>query len=118
MEEESKTVDVLLQSDDIEEWLMTVVVERDSDEEVFRTEETIPPNDGVNLGEALIENAFKGMSNDQFTIRVWLKGESAGTFEYEITCDEDNRFSLLVEHRPYSPNDGKPVDYVSDRCAE
>ena len=115
MGEEPKPVDVLLQSDDTEEWSMTVTVERDSDGEVFQTTESIPADDG-DLGEVLIEDAFEGTSDDQFTIRVWLNSEQAGTFEYEITCDEDNRFSLLVEHQPYSPSDGEPVDYVSHRC--
>lgn len=118
MDEESKPVEVLLQSDDTAEWSMTVTVEGDTDEEVFRTEESIPPDDGEDLGEVRIENAFEGMSGDRYTINVWLGGEPAGLFEYEITCDDDNRFSLLVEHRPYSPDDGEPVDYVPHRCGE
>lgn len=115
--ERSKKVDALLQSDDTEEWQMTVAVERDTGEEMFRTEETIPADDGT-LGEVQIEDAFEGTSSDQFTVRVWLDGESAGTFDYEITCPDGNRFSLLVEHRPYSPDDGEPVDYVAKWCAE
>lgn len=115
--EPPKKVDVLLQSDDTEEWQMKVAVERDTSEEVFCTEESIPADDGT-LGEVLIEDAFEGSSSDQFTVRVWLDGEPEGTFDYEITCPDDNRFSLLVEHQPYSPDDGDPVDYVADWCAE
>ncbi len=115
--EKPKKVDVLLQSDDTEKWRMTVAVERDTGEEVFRTEETIPADDGT-LGEVLIEDAFEGTSNDQFTVRAWLDGESEGTFDYEITCPDGNRFSLLVEHQPYRLGDGEPVDYVADWCAE
>lgn len=117
-QENSKTVDVLLQNDDTEEWQMTVAVERDTDEEMLRAEETIPADDGEVLGEVLIEDAFEGTPDDQFTVRVWLDGEPAGAFDYEITCPNDNRFSLLVEHRPYSPDDGGPVDYVAGWCAE
>lgn len=96
---------------------MTVAVERDTGEEVFRTEETIPADDGT-LGEVLIEDAFEGTSNDQFTVRAWLDGEPAGTNDYKITCPDDNRFSLLVEHQPYRFDDGQPVDYVARWCAE
>jgi hypothetical protein len=116
MGEDPKPVDVLLQNNDTEEWPITVIVVRDTDEEVFQREETIPPGTGVVLGEVPIKNAFEGTVGDQFTVRVRLNGESAGTFDYEITCNEDNRFSLLVEHRPYSSGDGEPIDYVSDRC--
>lgn len=112
-----KPVDVLLQNDDTEEWPLTVAVERD-DEELFRTEETIPRDTGEDLGEVLVEDAFEGTSGEEFTVRTWLDGDPAGTFDYEITCSEDNYVSLLVEHRPYSPDDGEPVDYVPRRCGE
>jgi hypothetical protein len=77
----------------------------------------VPADSGEDLGEVLIEDAFSGAPGDQFTVRVWLDGASIDTFDYEITCPEDNRFSLLVEHRPYTPDDGDPVDYVADWCA-
>lgn len=115
---DSKPVDVLLQNDDTEERRLTVAVEGDTDGELFRTEETIPADDGEDLGEVRIEHAFEGTTDDHFTVRVWLDGEPAGTFDYEITCPDENRFSLLVEHEPYSPDDGEPVDYVPDRCGE
>jgi hypothetical protein len=87
-------------------------------EHEFRTEETVPAGSGEDLGDALIQDAFSGASGDQFAVRVWLDGESTGTFDYEITCSDENRFSLLVEHRPYTLDDGDPVDYVADWCAE
>lgn len=96
---------------------MTVAVEDGTDEEAFRTKETIPPDDGEDLGEVLIENAFVGTSGDPFTVRVWIDGEPAGTFDYEITCNEYDYFSLLGEHRLYGPDDGESVDYVSRWCA-
>lgn len=110
-------VDVLLQNDDTDEWQLTVAVEDGTGEEVFRTEETVPADDGEDLGVVRIEDAFKGTTGDQFTVQTWLDGEPAGTFDYEITCSDDNRFSLLIEHTPYDPDDGEPVDYVADRCA-
>lgn len=112
---ECKPVNVLLQNDDSEEWQMTVAVEDTTGEEVFQTEKTIPADSGEDLGEVLIEDAFRDNSGDQFTVQTQLDGEPAGTFDYEITCPDDNRFSLLVEHRPYNPDDGEPV---ADRCAE
>lgn len=116
--EDSKPVNVLLQSDDTEEWQMTVAVERETGEEAFRTEETVPADDGINLGEVRIEDAFEGTSGDQFTVRAWLEGEPEGTYDYEITCPTDNRFSLLVEHEPYSSSDGEPLHYVDRWCAD
>jgi hypothetical protein len=116
--EEPKPVDVLLQNDDTGEWQMTVAVEDTAGEEVFRTDKTIPADTGEDLGEVLVEDAFRGNSDDQFTVQAWLESEPAGTFDYEITCPDDNRFSLLVEHTPYDPDDGEPVDYVADRCGE
>lgn len=113
-----KPVNVLLQNDDNEAWQLTVAVKDETDKEVFRSEETIPADTGEDLGEVLIEEAFKGTTDDQFAVQVWLEGEPAGTFDYEVTCPEDNRFSLLVEHTPYEPDDGEPVDYVPDRCGE
>jgi hypothetical protein len=114
----ARPVDVLLQNDDTEAWPLTVAVETESGGERFRTEETIPADTGEDLGEVLIEDAFEGAAGDQFAVQVWLDGEPAGTFEYEITCPDDNRISLLVEHEPYTPDDGEPVDYVPDRCGE
>lgn len=116
--EEPKPVAVLLQNDDTEAWPLTVAVERDGGEEVFRTEETVPADDGEDLGEVLIEDAFEGASRDRLSVRAWLDGEPAGTFDYEITCADENRFSLLVEHRPRAGDDGEPVDYVADRCGD
>jgi hypothetical protein len=115
--EESKPVEVLLQNDDTEAWRLTVAVEDDAGEEVFRTEETIPADTGEDLGEVPIEDAFSGAPDERFVVRAWLRGESVGTFDYEITCPDENRFSLLVEHQPYTPDDGDPVDYVADWCA-
>lgn len=116
--EEPENVEVILQNDDTEEWQMTVVVEQDSEEEVFRTEEVIPADDGEDLGEVRIENAFEGTSTEQFTVHVWLKSESAGTFDYEITCQDNNYFNLLVEYQPYSHDSKEPVHYVPHRCAD
>lgn len=118
MGDDSKPVDLRLLNDDTEEWPMKVAIERDTEGEIFRTEETIPADNGEDLGEVVIEDAFNGTSDDQFTVRVWLNGEQTGTFEYEITCDDDNRFNLLIEHRPYNPDDGEPVAYVPARCWE
>lgn len=116
--EEPKPVNVLLQNDDTREWQMVVAVEDSAGQDVFRTEKAIPADTGEDLGEVLIDDAFRGQSGDRFTVEVWLEGEAAGTFDYEITCPDDNRFSLLVEHQPYTPDDGEPVDYVPDRCGE
>lgn len=113
---DSKPVDVLFQNDDFEEWQVRVTVEDTTGEEVFRIEKIIPADSGEDLGEVLVEDAFTGNSGDQFTVQAWLEGEPAGTFDYEITCPDDNRFSLLVEHTPYEPDDGEPIDYVADRC--
>jgi len=99
------------------EWQLTVGVEDETGEEVFRTEESIPPNDGQDLGEVRIEDAFRGRTGDRFTVRAWLDGEPAGTFDYEITCQEDNRFTLDVEDRPFSAGDGDLVAYVDRWCA-
>jgi hypothetical protein len=115
--EQPKPVNVLLQNDDTEEWSMTVAVE-DEAEEVFRTEETIPADGGTRLGEVLIENAFEGAPGDQFTVHAWFDGEPSGTFDYEITCRNDNRFSFLVEHRRHRSEDGEPVDYLARWCAD
>lgn len=111
-----KPVDVLLQNDDTEPWQMELIVERDSGERVFRTEETIPA--GHDIGEVLIEDAFEGESGDRFTVRARLEEEPVGTFEYEITCSTDNRMNLLVEHDPYPAYDGEPIHYVADTCHE
>ena len=111
-----KPVDVLLQNDDTEPWQMEIVVERDSGERVFRTEETIPA--GHDVGEVLIKDAFEGASGDRFTVRARLEGDPAGTFDYEITCSTDNRMNLLVEHQPFPAYDGEPVHYVADTCHE
>jgi hypothetical protein len=115
-DEQPKQVDVLLQNDDTEAWQLTVAVERESGDELFRTENTIPADDGT-LGEVLVEDAFEGSSGDRFIVRVWLDDDPAGTFDYEITCPRANRLSLLVEHHD-NHADGEPVDYVPDRCAE
>lgn len=96
---------------------MTVVVARERGEEVVRTRETIPADDSEDLGEVLIEGAFAGTLDDRFTVRVGLAGEPVGTFDYEITWPDDNRFSLLVEHRLDGKAGEEPVDYVGDRCA-
>lgn len=117
--EEPKPVDVLLRNEDRQtEWQLTVAVETDSGETVFQTEETIPPNDGEDLGEVLIEDAFTGTSGDQFTVQAWLNGEQTGPFDYEITCSEDNRFTLDIEDRPFNSDDGDVVEYVDRWCAE
>lgn len=116
--DEPKPVNVLLQNDDTQEWPLLVAVEDTTGSEVFQTEQTIPADTGEDLGEVLLEDAFSGNSGDQFTVRTRLDGDSAGTFDYEITCQDDNWFSLLIEHRPYDPDDGEPVDYVPDRCAD
>lgn len=97
---------------------MTVAVEGETGEEVFRVEETIPADDGTVLGEVLVENAFEGALGDRFTVHAWFDGEPSGTFDYEITCRNDNRFSFLVVHRSYRSDDGEPIDYVADRCAD
>lgn len=66
-----KSVDVLLRNEDARaEWQLAVAVEDEASEEVFRTEETIPPNDKGELGEVLIEDAFMGMSGDRFTVQA------------------------------------------------
>lgn len=114
--EESKPVNVLFHNDDSEELRVRVTVEDTSGREVYRTEETVPSDSGEGLGEVLVENAFDGSSGDRFTVQVWVEGEPAGTFDYEITCPEDNRFSVLVEHNPYESGDGEPVHYVSRTC--
>lgn len=109
-------MDVLLHNDDTEPWELTVVVAQDAGEQVFETTETIPADDGVDLGKIRVESAFKGTRNDQFTVRAWLADEPAGTFEYEVTCPDDNYIALLVEHQPYH-GDGEPVHYNSHWCA-
>ena len=113
----AKPVDVLLQSDDTEAWPLTVTVESETGADVFRTTETTPADDGTSLGEVLVEDAFEGSSGDRFTVRATLDGEQAGTFDYEITCPRDNRFSLLVEHHE-NHDDGEPVHYVADACTD
>jgi len=107
-------VDVLLQNDDSRAWSMTVAVESETGEEVFRATETVPADDGT-LGELLLEDAFEGTDGDRFTVGAQLDGDPAGTYDYEITCPEDNRFSLLVEHDPDGSGAG-PVDYVDRWC--
>lgn len=109
-------MDVLLQNDDTEPWRVEVVVERDSGKRVSRTEETIPA--GHDVGEVLIKDAFEGVSGDRFTVRAKLEGESAGTFDYVITCSTDNRMNLLVEKDPYPAYDGEPIHYVANTCHE
>ncbi|WP_276257602.1 hypothetical protein [Haloglomus litoreum] len=114
LQDEPRPVNVLLQNDDDREWPLTVAVERDG-EELFRTEETVPADDGTGLGEVRIEDAFEGTDGEGFTVRAWLDGDPAGTFEYTVTCPEDNRFSLLVEH---DATTGDALDYVARRCGE
>ena len=109
----SVQVDVLLQNDDTKQWPLTVVVERDG-KEVFQTETVVPADDGT-LGETSIENAFTGTLSDQFTVHVTLDEEQVGTFEYEITCEDDNRFSVLIMHEPFGSGD--PISFVAARCS-
>lgn len=113
-----KPVNVLLQNDDTRAWPVTIAVEDTNGEVVFRTAETVPADTGEDLGEVLVEDAFQARSGDRVTVRTWLDGDPAGTFDYELTCKSDNRFSLLVEHEPYDPDDGELVDYVPHRCGE
>ena len=115
--EDPKSVDVLLHNDDTKPWELTVVVAQDTGEQVFETTETVPVDDGVNVGEIRIESAFEGSQTDQFTVRTRLAGEPAGTFEYEVTCPDDNYIALLVEHQSHR-DDGEPVHYNAHWCAD
>lgn len=65
-----KPVDVLVQNDDTVEWQVTVALEDDVGEEVFRAEEVVPADTGEDLGEVLIEEAVMGRTGDQFTVHV------------------------------------------------
>jgi len=112
--DEAKPVDVLLQNDDGRAWPVTVAVENETGETVFRATETVPADDGT-LGELLLENAFRGVDGDQFTVSARSDGEPAGAYDCEITCPEDNRLSFLVENEPDDSSD-EPVDYVGRRC--
>jgi hypothetical protein len=114
LQDEPRPVNVLLQNDDDREWPVTVAVEQD-DEELFRAEETLPADDGTGLGEVRIEDAVEGTDGEGFTVRAWLDGEPAGSFDYTVSCSEDNRFSLLVEHEATA---GDTLDYVARRCGE
>lgn len=112
---EPKPVNALLQSDDTEERQLGVTVTDESGETVFQTVETVPPDDGEDLGEVRIEDAFTGSPGDQFTIEAEFEGEAVGPWDYAVSCPDDNRFSLLVEHRPADSGES-PVDYVARRC--
>lgn len=110
-------VAVLLHNDDTEPQELTVVISRGSDKVVFETTKTIPADDGHDLGRVRIESAFEGQVGDEFTVRAWFDGNPAGTFNYEITCSEDNYIALLVRHRTHR-GDGEPVLYNGHWCAE
>jgi hypothetical protein len=110
-------VAVLLDNDDTEAQTLRVVITDGSDERVFETTETIPADDGAGTGRVRIDSAFAGTPGDDFTVRAWFGGESAGTFDYEVTCPEDNYVALLVEHRSHR-SDGVPVHYNDHWCAK
>lgn len=113
---ESKPVTVLLENNDDEPWEMAVAVKQKNGEEVFRTEEILPPRHDAGMGAVKIDDAFEGGMNDRFTISVWLADESEGTFDYEITCADDNFFDLYVKHEPYPSYNGHPVKFVPTLC--
>ena len=116
-QENPQPVDVRLRNLDRQDnWKLTVAVEEKTGDEVFRTDESIPANDGEDPGEVLVENALRGVSGDHFTIKVWLDGEQAGIFDYKITCSENNQLTLDVEERPFRTANGEPVEYVARRC--
>lgn len=109
-------VDVLLHNDDTKAQELRVVTTDDSGERVFETTKTIPADDGTNVGLVRFHSAFEGVPGENFTVRAWFDGEPAGTFDYEVTCPEDNYVALLVEH-PSHRGDGEPVHYNEHWCA-
>jgi hypothetical protein len=109
-------VAVLLHNDDTDARELRVVVTADPDERVFETTETIPADDGTGLGRVRIDSAFEGRPGDEFTVRAWFDGESTRSFDYEVTCPEDNYVALLVDHRP-DQGGGEPVQYNDHWCA-
>lgn len=110
-------VAVRLHNDDTEAQELRVVITDGSDEQVFETTKTIPADNGTDLGRVRIDSAFEGIPGDTFTVRAWLNGDSAGTFDYEVTCPEDNYIALLIEHRS-DRRDGEPVHYNDHWCAD
>lgn len=115
--EEPLPVAVLLDNDDTEPQEVTVVITRGSGEQVFETTKTIPADDGVNVGRVRLDSAFEGLPGDEFTVQAWFDGDPAGTFEYEVTCPEDNYIALLVEHRSHRDDEG-PIHYNDHWCAK
>lgn len=115
--EDPLPVAVLLDNDDTEAQELRVVIQDGSDDRVFETTKTIPADDGTGVGRVRIESAFEAMPGADFTVRAWFDGEPAGTFDYEVTCPEDNYIALLVEHRSHR-GDGQPVHYNDHWCAD
>lgn len=113
---DSLPVAVLLDNDDTEPQELKIEITNASDERVFETTETIPADDGTEVGRVRSDAAFTGVPGQEFTVRAWFDGESAGPFDYEITCSEDNYVALLVKHRSHR-GDGEPVQYNDHWCA-
>jgi len=110
-------VAVLLHNDATEAQKLRVSITGGSGEQVFETEKAIRADDGTSLGRIRIDEAFEGVSGDNFTVKSWFDGGLAGTFQYEVTCSEDNYIVLLVEHSSHR-RDGEPVHYNAHWCAE
>jgi hypothetical protein len=98
----------------------SVVVEQD-DEEVFRTDQTIPAADPEGQATSIeIPGAFEGIDGEEFTVHVTPEGNPTDTHDYQITCadfDTEDRFSVWILN-PESNEGGKRTDITVAFCSE
>jgi hypothetical protein len=113
-------VDITLMNFYAKERTVSVVVEQD-DEEVFRTENTIPAADPEGPAESLeFSGAFEGTDGEQFTVHVTPEGNPTDTHDYQITCadfDTEDRFSVWILN-PETNEEGKRTDITVAFCGE
>lgn len=118
---EPTDVDILVRNAQPVEHSLSIVVSEDGDE-VFQTETTVPASDPpMGLAEAPpISAAFEGNDSDQFTVEVALDGQSAETFDYEITCADEELADLFAVYvlNPQEEQDGARIRVLPNHCAD
>jgi len=118
---EPTDVDILIRNNQPVEHSLSIVVSEGSDE-VFRTETTAPasgPSGGL-ADAPPISAAFEGNDGDQFTVEVALDGQSPETFDYEITCaDEElaDQFAVYILD-PQDEQREARVQVLQNHCAD
>lgn len=118
---EPTDVDILIRNNQPVEHSLSIVVSKGSDE-VFRTETTVPASGSSGgLADAPpISAAFEGNDSDQFTVEVALDGQSAETFDYEITCADEELADLFAVYvlNPQEEQDGARIRVLPNHCAD